>query len=140
MSSNVSTLALGPVLVVTVVAVVIAAALMRNGGSPQPAMRPVRTGRGGRVDPRRVLMLLAESAGRAERRPAFGSREWWADAIGLRGPEPARTGDDARTPWWHRLRSAVLLLALLVLLGIALAAVIAAIVFLAGFFLELAIK
>jgi hypothetical protein len=140
MSSNVSTVALGPILVVTVIAVVIAAALMRGGGSPQPAMRPVRTGRGGRVDPRRVFMLLAESASRAERRPAFGSREWWADAIGLRGPEPAHTGDDARTHWWQRLRSALLLLLLLVVLGVALAAVIGALVFLAGFFLELAVK
>jgi len=75
-----------------------------------------------------------------DRRPSRNVREWLADAFGWRGPEPAVTGDAVRIPWWRRLRSAVLLLILLGLLGTAFAAAIGAMVFLAGFLLELATR
>jgi hypothetical protein len=67
-------------------------------------------------------------------------REWLADAFGWRGPEPVVTGDRVRISWWRRLRSGVLLLVLLALLGTALAAAVGAVIFLAGFLLELATR
>ncbi|HEV8298174.1 MAG TPA: hypothetical protein VGQ20_12775 [Acidimicrobiales bacterium] len=134
-----STFALGPVLIVTVITVAVAVVIVRAGGSPQPATRPVRTGRGRNrpIDPRRLLMMVA--AQEAERRtPSRRAREWWAAAWNRREPEPAVIGREAQIKWWQRLRSAVLLLALLVVLGVALAALVGVLVFLAGFFLELA--
>jgi hypothetical protein len=134
-----STFALGPVLVGTVIAIAIAVVVVRAGGSAQPATRPIRTGRGRQrpVDPRRLLLMVA--AHEAERKaPSRRARDWWADAWARRGPEPVVTGEAAQVRWWQRLRSGLLLLALLVALGTAVAAAIGAIVFLAGFFLELA--
>jgi hypothetical protein len=49
------------------------------------------------------------------------------------------TGKRARIRWWHRLRSLVLLTALVIVGGVALATVIGVIVIGAGFLLEQAI-
>jgi hypothetical protein len=140
MSCSVSTFALGPVLIVTVL--VVAAAVMvvlRAGGPNQPATRPLRTDRA-RVTSRDVQRSLLMATADAERRAPRNMREWLADAFGWRGPEPAVTGEAVRIPWWRRLRSALALLVLLVLLGTALAAAVGALIFLAGFLLELATR
>jgi hypothetical protein len=139
MSSSVSTFALGPVLIVTVLAVAAAMWVLRGGGPNQPATRPIRTDRA-RVTSRDVQRSLLMATADADRRSPRTLREWLSDAFGWREPEPAVTGDGARVPWWRRLQSAVLLLVLLALLGAALAAAIGAIVFLAGFLLELATR
>jgi hypothetical protein len=81
---------------------------------------------------------MATAVGPDRRSGAQRTRDWLSGAFGLRGPEPAVTGDAARIPWTRRLRSAVLLLVLLVLLGTGLAASIGVLVFVAGFLLELA--
>jgi hypothetical protein len=58
----------------------------------------------------------------------------------MRGPQSAEYGRAARVSPLRRLRSAVLLLVLLVALGVFTAASIGLVVFLAGFLLEQAIK
>jgi hypothetical protein len=101
----------------------------------------LRTGRGRATvrDQQRALLMAASAE--AERKPApRRARERLAEAFGWRGPDPVVTGAAAKVRWWQRLRAAVLLLVLLVILGVALAAAIGAIVFLAGFFLELATR
>jgi hypothetical protein len=140
MSSSVSTFALGPVLFVTVIAVAAAVVLVRVGRPPQPATRPIRTGRGrvSRRDLQRALLMA--TATEAERQTRRRTRDWLVGAFARRDPEPAVTGEAAKLKWWQRLRSGLLLLALLVLLGVALAAAIGAIIFLAGFVLELTTK
>jgi hypothetical protein len=139
MSSSVSTFALGPVLLVTVLAVAAAMWIVRGGNPNQPATRPIRTDRA-RVTSRDVQRSLLMATADADRRSPRTLREWINDAFGWRGPQPAVTGDAVRVPWWRRLQSGVLLLALLALLGTALAATIGAVVFLAGFLLELATR
>ena len=62
------------------------------------------------------------------------------EALGMRGPQSAEYGRAARVSPIRRLRSAVLLLLLLVALGVFTAASIGIVVFLAGFLLEQAIK
>jgi hypothetical protein len=140
MSCSVSTFALGPVLIVTALAAVAAYFTLRPGGPAQPATRPLRTDRG-RTTARDIQRsLLMATATDVDRRSPRTVREWLADAFGWRGPEPAVTGPGARTPWWRRVRSGILLLVLLALLGTALAAAIGAMIFLAGFLLELATR
>jgi hypothetical protein len=106
-------------------------------------MRPVRTGRGQlrssgdlTLEQYRHLSRPAPSERRDE------PRTWWSTiGFGYRSPDPAMTGPQAaRISPWRRLRSSVLLAALLVLLGVALAAAVGVLVFLAGFVLEQAIS
>jgi hypothetical protein len=140
MSFSVSTFALGPLLFVTVLAVAAAVlVVLRAGGPNQPATRPLRTDRA-RTTSRDVQRSLLMTTADADRRAPRNVREWLADAFGWRGPEPVATGDDVRVKWWRKLRSGVLLLVLLALLGTALAAAVGAVVFLAGFLLELATR
>jgi hypothetical protein len=140
MSFSVSTFALGPLLFVTVVAVAAAViVVLRAGGPNQPATRPLRTDRA-RPTSRDVQRSLLMTTADAERRSPRNVREWLADAFGWRGPEPVVTGEQVRVSWWRRLRSGVLLLLLLALLGTALAAAVGAVIFLAGFLLELATR
>jgi hypothetical protein len=140
MSFSVSTFALGPLLFVTVIAVAAAVlVVLRAGGPNQPATRPLRTDRA-RSSSRDVQRSLLMATADAERRAPRNVREWLADAFGWRGPEPVVTGDATRVPWWRKLRSGVLLLLLLALLGTALAAAVGALIFLAGFLLELATR
>jgi hypothetical protein len=80
---------------------------------------------------------LATATEPDRRTGAQRTRDWLNDAFGRRGPEPAVI-DATRVPWPLRLRSAVLLLVLLVLLGAGLAGSIGVLVFVAGFLLELA--
>jgi len=75
-----------------------------------------------------------------DRRSPRNVREWLYDAFGWRSPEAAVEGGGVKTPWWRRLRSGLLLLLLLALLGTAFAAAIGAVIFLAGFLLELATR
>jgi hypothetical protein len=139
MSFSVSTFALGPLLIVTVLAVAAAVLVQRASGPNQPATRPIRTDRA-RTTSRDVQRSLLMATADADRRAPRNVREWLADAFGWRGPEPVATGGDVRVKWWRKLRSGVLLLVLLALLGTALAAAVGAVVFLAGFLLELATR
>jgi hypothetical protein len=139
MSFSVSSFALGPALIVTVLAVAAAVLMVRASGPNQPATRPLRTDRG-RTTARDAERALLMATAAEERRTPRNVREWLSDAFGWRGPEAAVDGDGIKTPWWRRLRSAILLLVLLALLGTAFAAAIGAVVFLAGFLLELATR
>jgi hypothetical protein len=139
MSFSVSTFALGPLLLVTLIVVAAAVLVVRAGGPTQPATRPLRSDRA-RASSRDVQRSLLMATADAERRSPRNVREWLADAFGWRGPEPAVTGGEVRVPWWRRLRSGILLLVLLALLGTALAAAVGAVIFLAGFLLELATR
>lgn len=62
------------------------------------------------------------------------------EAFGTLPPYEAEYGNAARVGAFRRIRSAILLLVLLVSLGVATAATIGLLAFLAGFFLEQAIK
>jgi hypothetical protein len=135
----VSSFALGPALIVTVLAVAAAVLALRAGGPNQPATRPIRTDRG-RTTARDVQRSLLMATAAEERRSPRNVREWLSDAFGWRGPEAAVEGDGIKVPWWRRLRSGLLLLLLLALLGTAFAAAIGAVIFLAGFLLELATR
>ncbi|HJL83332.1 MAG TPA: hypothetical protein QGF43_05440 [Acidimicrobiales bacterium] len=69
-------------------------------------------------------------------------RPWGAAALSglwFHPPHKVVTGKRARIRWWHRLRSLVLLTALVIVGGVALATVIGVIVIGAGFLLEQAI-
>lgn len=56
--------------------------------------------------------------------------------FGSRGPTAPVVGLDARLKWWERLRAVVALAIIITALGIALAALIGAVVFLGGYGLE----
>jgi len=64
-------------------------------------------------------------------------RPWWMQVgFGTRPPEPPVEGSGARVQWWERVRSLVILAALVLALGLLLAAVIGALVGVAGYLLE----
>jgi hypothetical protein len=122
-----------------VLSLVVIAVIGQRRVGLQPAMALARQHRG---QPRRsgdplrlawMTLAMADtgSVGHAVR--SLGGR-------GLRAPEPAVTGAKARTSALRRLRSAILLLALLVGLGVAIAAIVGLVVLLAGALLEQAIK
>jgi hypothetical protein len=60
------------------------------------------------------------------------------DLLGFtpREPEPVVTGRRAYVQWWERLRAAVVLAALVVLMGLATAALVGIALFAGGFLLE----
>ena len=62
------------------------------------------------------------------------------EALGTRSPQQAEYGESLRISPLRRIRSAILLLTMLIGLGIATAASIGLLAFLAGFLLEQAIK
>ena len=59
--------------------------------------------------------------------------------IGLQPPRRVLTGKRARIRWWHRIFSLALLLAIVVLVGLALASLTAVLIVAGGFLLEQAI-
>lgn len=64
-------------------------------------------------------------------------RPWWMQiGLGTRPPEPPVVGPEAQVQWWERSRSIVGLAALVLALGILLAGLIGALVFLGGYLLE----
>lgn len=141
MSSRVSTFAPVPV----VLAAVLAAIFISSRGRfrSQPAMQPIPVGRGKarpvakyRVPAQFFTVTMNSSSSSTSDR----IRRLVHEALGMRAPQPAEFGKAARIGPLRRLRSAILLLALLVALGVATASTIGIIVFLAGFLLEQAIK
>lgn len=62
----------------------------------------------------------------------------WGEVLGFgpRGPSPVVTGRAAYVRWWERVRAAVVLAALVVILGLATAALVGALFFAGGFVLE----
>lgn len=56
--------------------------------------------------------------------------------FGTRPPEPPVVGPAAQVQWWERVRSLVILAALVLALGLLLAGIIGSIVVLIGYFLE----
>lgn len=113
----------------------------------QPAMRPVRSGRGtptSRSTRLEQLALLAVGVDTdAKARPVTGVdriRRVTHEALGLLPPASAQYGSAARTSPLRRIRSAVLLGVLLVVLGVVVALSLGVVAFLAGFLLEQAIK
>lgn len=56
--------------------------------------------------------------------------------IGPRDPEPVVVGRKAYVQWWERIRAAVALFVLVILLGLATAAAVGALFFVGGFVLE----
>lgn len=56
--------------------------------------------------------------------------------IAPRGPDPVVVGRKAYVQWWERIRAAVALVVLVVLLGLATAAAVGALFFVGGFVLE----
>jgi hypothetical protein len=138
-----STFAPGPAVLVALLLTIFASS--RRHLRVQPAMHLIRTGRGPARSTRtteRLLtptMLLAMMA-TGNVPPANRVGQLLHDALGLRGPQQPEFGRAARSSPLRRVRSAVLLIVLLVALGIATAAAIGLIAFLAGFLLEQAIK
>ena len=64
-------------------------------------------------------------------------RPWWMQVgLGNRPPEPPVVGPAASVQWWERVRSLVILSALVLVLGLLLAGLIGAIVAIAGYLLE----
>ncbi len=69
------------------------------------------------------------------------SRPWWGYlGLGYQQPEQPTVGKNAKVRWWQRLRAVVMLAVIVVLLGIAVAGLIGAMVFLAGYLLETAVS
>lgn len=62
----------------------------------------------------------------------------WGSMLGFgpRGPSPVVTGPKAYVRWWERVRAAVVLAALVLILGLATAALVGALFFAGGFLLE----
>lgn len=145
MSSRVSTFVPGPVVLV---AVLLAAIFLssRSRFRMQPLTVPVRRRRGAPRTARPVLVRpptaplpgrwLATATAQAPGRV----RRLAHEAFGTLPPYQAEVGAAVRVGALRRIRSAVLLLALLVMLGVATAGAIGLVAFLAGFFLEQAIK
>ncbi len=142
MSSRVFTLASVPV----VLAAVLAAIYFSSRGRfrAQPAMQPipVRRGKTRPVAKYRVSSQFFTVTMNSSSSPSTSDRirRLVHEALGMRGPQSAEYGRAARVSPIRRLRSAVLLLALLVALGVFTAASVGVVVFLAGFLLEQAIK
>jgi hypothetical protein len=67
-----------------------------------------------------------------------GHRHTVGSVLGMapRGPDPVVVGRKAYVQWWERIRAAVVLTVLVVLLGLATAAAIGALFFVGGFLLE----
>jgi hypothetical protein len=126
-----------------VLSLVVIAVIGQRRVGLQPAMALVRPhrGRSARADhfrDRRLFDLWSVSA--MADVASFGGAVRSLGRRGLRAPEPAVTGSAARISPLRRLRSGVLLLATLALLGLALAALIGIVILLAGALLEQAIK
>ncbi|MDP6974944.1 MAG: hypothetical protein QF575_00100 [Acidimicrobiales bacterium] len=117
----------------------------------QPATVPTGGGAGTGADrwkrplPRVTLLLLAV---RGRPLPPSGETElavergWGVFArlgVGLQPPRKVATGRRARIRWWHRCTSLALLLAIVVLVGLALASLTAVLIVAGGFLLEQAI-
>jgi hypothetical protein len=149
MSSAVSTFA--PDLVVPTACVAAVLLWLRTRQLAQPAMhaaRVVRSGATRSTDPRTLIghTLLAvatdpDAAGRSG--SAVGVHRLRAlahEAFGLRPPAPAEYGAAARTGPLRRIRSALLLVVLLVFNGFLVAVSVGLIALLGGFLLEQAIK
>jgi len=102
-------------------------------------MQPVASRRGPRCATERIILsthLLSMATTSAPDRV----RQIVHEALGMRPPQPAEYGKAARIGALRRIRSVILLLALLVALGVATALSVGVIAFLAGFLLEQAIK
>lgn len=137
MSSRVSTFAPGPVVLAALFAAIFLSS--RNRFHPQPAMQEGCRGRAtsraaDRLAVRAPLMMVAASS------TSTRLRQLAHEALGMRPPQQPQFGRALRVSPLRRIRSAVLLLVLLGALGIATAATIGLVAFLAGFFLEQAIK
>ena len=73
--------------------------------------------------------------------PLSAHRPWWNRiGFGSRPPKKAVVGKKAWIQWWERLRSLVLLTAVVAALGLLLAAAIGLVIFLLGFLLEQAVS
>lgn len=95
------------------------------------------------------LMHFAKTAPRENRHAPHSprgdspmmSRPWWGYlGLGFRRPEQPVVGKNAKVRWWQRLRAVVMLAVIVVLLGVAVAGLIGAMVFLAGYLLETAVS
>ncbi len=68
-------------------------------------------------------------------------KAWWSYlGLGYRQPEQPVLGKNAKVRWWQRLRAVVLLAVIVVILGFAVAGLVGAMVFLAGYLLETAVS
>lgn len=71
----------------------------------------------------------------------FMSRPWWGYlGLGYQQPEQPVLGKNAKVRWWQRLRAVVMLAVIVVLLGILVAGLVGATIFLAGYLLETAVS
>lgn len=145
MSSAVSTSALDPVALIAALAALLVMVRARPGHLHlQPAMRRAHLGR--TRSSTHEATWYAVAVEHDTRRPASTSssssrlRALAHDAFGLRPPAPAEYGNAARISPLRRVRSALLLAALLVVNGVLVAAGIGLVAFLGGFLLEQAIK
>ncbi|MGI9603279.1 MAG: hypothetical protein ACR2QE_15435 [Acidimicrobiales bacterium] len=129
------------------VSVVLIAAFAAFGGWPvavQPAMNDSRSWRGRSVIRRSGFMLMATESPsgppEADTTPTFlrpRERPWWMQiGFGNRPPQPPVVGPAAQVQWWERIRSLVILAALVLILGLVLAGLIGAVVALGGYLLE----
>ena len=141
MSSRVFTFAPVPI----VLAAVLAAIYFSSRGRfrDQPAMQPVPVGRGKSRPVAKYRLSSQFFTVTMNSSPPSTSdriRRLVHEALGMRSPQPAEYGRAARVSPVRRLRSALLLLVLLVALGVFTAVGIGVVVFLAGFLLEQATK
>lgn len=135
MSSRVSTFAPGPVVLAALFAAILLSS--RNRFHPQPAMQQGSRGRAtSRAADRFAIqgpLLMAVSTSTRMRQLAH-------EALAMCPPQQAQFGRALRVSPLRRIRSALFLLMLMGALGIATAATVGLVAFLAGFFLEQAIK
>ncbi len=137
MSSRVSTFAPGPVVLAALFAAILLSS--RNRFHPQPAMQQGARGRAtSRAADRFAIqgpLLMAAAVSTSTR-----MRQLAHEALAMCPPHQAQFGRALRVSPLRRIRSALFLLMLMGALGIATAATVGLVAFLAGFFLEQAIK
>ena len=125
-----------------------ALALWQSGRTPHLAMVTVPIRRATSNAAPNGFQLLAmmsqrerQSADPFDYDPLTKPRPWWNKlGVGSRPPRPPVVGRKAWIQWWERLRSLVLLTAVVASLGVLLAAAVGVFVFLLGFLLEQAVS
>ena len=112
----------------------------RRRTGPVPALAPALAA--ARWRPALLPAILGRPLPPSGRPATAVERGWGVFArlgIGLQPPRRVLTGKQARIRWWHRIFSLALLLAIVVLVGLALASLTAVLIVAGGFLLEQAI-
>ena len=106
-----------------------------------PNHRAAKQFRGQQGLPNTLVLAMMGQRQRPDFDPLTQPRPWWNRiGLGTRPPRPPVVGKKAWVQWWERLRSLVLLAAVVATLGLLLALAIGVFVFLLGFLLEQAVS